>query len=468
MRYVGHPKSHASEQMTDRAKMGPLDFRGRRVLILASKMGYQTRAFAEAAKKVGVEVIFGTDRCHKLEDPWADGAMALHLERAEEAAREIVESIRERAGEGERSGVDAILALGDAPTAAGARAAEELGLRGNAAGAVAVCRNKREQREVLRAAGVRVPRFWAVGAGDKAEDAAKRVEFPCVVKPVALAASQGVIRANDVGEFVGAVKRVRELLGSPEIQVAHGEAASGEILVEEYVAGGEVAVEGLIIDGALKILAIFDKPDPLEGPFFEESIYVTPSRLGAREQASIRECAEEAVRALGLRNGPVHAEFRVNDEGAWVLEVAPRPIGGLCARALRFGDGAGESGVSLEELLIRHALGDGSVASLEREQDASAVMMIPVPRSGGFEGVRGVEEALAVCGVTGVEITARVKDFIAAWPEGSSYLGFIFAKASTAEEAEKAVREAHGKLEFELRERLPVGHPVTGKMYRRG
>lgn len=447
--------------------MGPLDFRGRRVLILASKMGYQTRAFAEAAKKLGVEVIFGTDRCHKLEDPWADGAMALHFERAEEAAREIVESIRERAGEGERSGVDAILALGDAPTAAGARAAEELGLRGNAAGAVAVCRNKREQREVLRAAGVRVPRFWAVGAGDKAEDAAKRVEFPCVVKPVALAASQGVIRANDVGEFVGAVKRVRELLGSPEIQVAHGGAVSGGILVEEYVAGAEVAVEGLIIDGALKILAIFDKPDPLEGPFFEESIYVTPSRLGAREQASIGECAEAAVRALRLRTGPVHAEFRVNGAGAWVLEVAPRPIGGLCARALRF-EGGVEREVSLEELLIRHGLGDGSVAELVREKDASAVMMIPVPRSGVFERVRGVEEAARVAGVTSVEITARVKDYIAAWPEGSSYLGFVFARAATAEEAEKAVREAHGKLEFELRERLPVGHPVTGKMYRRG
>jgi biotin carboxylase len=437
-------------------------FKDKRILILASKMGYQTRAFAEAAKKLGVAVVFGTDRCHKLEDPWADGAMALHFERAEEAAREIVAVVRERGGAD--GGVEAILALGDSPTVAGARAAEELGLRGNAASAVAVCRNKREQREVLRAAGVRVPRFWTVGAGERAEKAARRVEFPCVVKPVALAASQGVIRANDVGEFVSAVKRVRELLRSPEIQVMHGEAASGEILVEEYVAGAEVAVEGLITEGALKILAIFDKPDPLEGPFFEESIYVTPSRLGAREQASIRECSEEAARALGLRTGPVHAEFRVNDAGAWVLEVAPRPIGGLCARALRFGNGVGEPGVSLEELLIRHALGDAGVSELERERDASAVMMIPVPRSGVFEGVGGVEEAQRVAGVTGVEITARVKDYIAAWPEGSSYLGFIFASAGTAEEAEGAVREAHGKLEFELRERLRVGHPVTGKI----
>lgn len=234
-------------------------------------------------------------------------------------------------------------------------------------------------------------------------------------------------------------------------------------MVEEYVAGAEVAVEGLVTDGELKILAIFDKPDPMEGPFFEESIYVTPSRLSAREQASIRECAEKAVRALGLRTGPVHAEFRVNDVGAWVLEVAPRPIGGLCARALRF-EGGAERGVSLEELLIRHALGDASVATLERERDASAVMMIPVPRSGVLERVSGVEEARRVAGVTDVEITARLKDYIAAWPEGSSYLGFIFARVERPEDAERAVREAQARLSFDLKERLPVGHPVTGQI----
>ncbi len=402
---------------------GKSNFTRRRILILASKMGYQTRAFAEAAKKLGVEVIFGTDRCHKLEDPWADGAMALHFERADEAAGEIVEGVRGRVG----GGVDAILALGDAPTVAGARAAEEFGLRGNAASAVARCRNKREQRETLRAAGVRVPRFWAVGAGEKAEEAARRVAFPCVVKPVALAASQGVIRANDAGEFVSAVKRVRELLGSPEIQVAHGAGASGELLVEEYVAGAEVAVEGLVTDGELKILAIFDKPDPMEGPFFEESIYVTPSRLSAREQASIRECAEKAVRALGLRTGPVHAEFRVNDVGAWVLEVAPRPIGGLCARALRF-EGGAERGVSLEELLIRHALGDASVATLERERDASAVMMIPVPRSGVLERVSGVEEASAGGGGDGCGDYGEVEGLHCGLAGGVELFGIYFCE----------------------------------------
>jgi biotin carboxylase len=443
----------------ERAMTRKGNFSNKRVLILASKMGYQTREFAEAAKKLGVGVVWGTDRCHKLEDPWADGAMALHFESPEEAAGEIRRALSEREGASGR--VDAILALGDAPTVTGALAARALGLAGNAPEAVSACRNKLAQRSGLKEAGVRVPRFWRVAVGEDARAAAEQVEFPCVVKPVALAASQGVIRADDAEEFVSAVDRVRALLARPEMRVAHRDAVE-DLIAEKYVAGAEVAVEGLISEGTLRILAIFDKPDPLEGPYFEESIYVTPSRLRRAEQEEIRACAGASVRALGLRTGPVHAEFRVNEEGAWVLEVAPRPIGGLCARALRFGPAAGE--ISLEELLIRHALGDASVASLEREEAASAVMMIPVPRSGVFEGVSGVEEARTVRFVTGVEITARVKDYIAAWPEGSSYLGFIFARARTAEEAEDAVREAHGKLGFDLRERLPVGHPVTGRM----
>jgi len=209
----------------------------------------------------------------------------------------------------------------------------------------------------------------------------------------------------------------------------------------------------------LKILAIFDKPDPLEGPYFEETIYVTPSRLPDAQQSALRDCAAHAVHALGLTHGPVHAEFRINERGPWILEIAPRPIGGLCSRALRFGP----QRISLEELLLRHALGLGGT-NVEREPDASGVMMIPVPRSGIFERVEGLEEAERVPSVTEIRITARLKDYVAAWPEGSSYLGFIFARAETPNEAEAALRAAHAKLFFEFSPRLPVEHPITGRI----
>jgi hypothetical protein len=274
-----------------------------------------------------------------------------------------------------------------------------------------------------------------------------------------------VIRANTREEFFGAVGRIRRLLESPEMRATR-EPNLDRILVEGYIPGREVSVEGLLTEGALRVLAIFDKPDPLEGPYFEETIYVTPSRLGAAEQRAIERAAQEAVRALGLTHGPVHAEFRVNEEGVWPLEVAPRPIGGLCSRALRFAP-EGEAGaepVFLEELLLRHAAGlPGS--GWVRESAASGVMMIPVARSGVLEKVEGEEEARATAGITELQITARVHDYLAAWPEGASYLGFLFARGATAEEAEGALRRAHEKLRFTMGERLAVEHPASGKKF---
>jgi hypothetical protein len=235
------------------------------------------------------------------------------------------------------------------------------------------------------------------------------------------------------------------------------------MIVEGYIPGAEVAVEGLLTDGTLRILAIFDKPDPLTGPYFEETIYVTPSRLPETERREVERCAIDAVRALGLSQGPIHAEFRINDEGVWPLEVAPRPIGGLCARALRFESSDSRESIGLEELLLRHAAGLPG-ANREREAAASGVMMIPVPRSGVLENVQGEDAASAVPNIWDVQITARLHDYIAAWPEGSSYLGFLFARADTPENTEAALRAAHVQLKFTLMERLPVKHPVTGRV----
>lgn len=423
----------------------------KKLLILASKLGYQTRGFADAAAALNVEVQFATDRCHKLEDPWSDGALPLNFAAPNEAGDEIAR----------RSGSnppDAIIALGDRPTCTGAYAARALNLRGNDPRAVELCRSKLAQRGVLREAGLRVPQFFSFPVSAPVEKHLPRVQFPCVLKPLSLAASQGVIRVNNDHEFREAVTTISLLLASPAIQVTR-EPGLDQLLVETYVPGFEAAVEGLLDKDQLRILAIFDKPDRLEGPYFEESIYITPSRLSVVQQDEIRQCTAQCVSALGLTHGSIHAEFRINDAGVWPLEIAPRPIGGLCSRALRFGS----QRISLEELLIRHALQLGG-ADVERESDASGVMMIPVPRSGVFDRVEGIEEASRVTYVTEIQITARLKDYVEAWPQGSSYLGFIFARAPEPAQVESALREAHSTLRFTFSPRLPVQHPATGKV----
>ena len=421
-----------------------------RLLLLASKLGYQTRSFAEAAKRLGVDVTIGSDRCHQLDDPWSDGAVPLHFEQPEQAAQRLAEAVR-------TTPVRGILALGDRQTATAAYTARILGLRYNSPESVENCRSKLRQREVLRDAGLPVPEFFSFPLTEPLDEVLPRLSFPSVVKPLRLAASQGVIRANDASEFAAAVERISCLLNSPEVQATR-ERELDRVLVERYIPGAEVALEGLLEQGRLRVLALFDKPAPLEGPYFEESIYVTPSRLPAEMQTCIFECAAHTVCALGLSEGPLHAEFRVNDLGPWILEVAPRPIGGLCSRTLRFGPDR----IFLEELLVRHATGLAG-SEMSRESVAAGVMMIPVPRSGVLEGAEGVERAATTPGVDEVQITARLHDFIAAWPEGSTYLGFIFARGETPAQVEASLRLAHDALRFTITPRLPVAHPVSGQ-----
>lgn len=450
----------------------------KKLLLFAAKLGYQTRSLDEAAKQLGVDVVFVTDRCHQLDDPWGDRAIPVHFETPDAAAFAVLEAVRGSgtegggAGSSAVAGVDGILAFGDRPAVVAAYVARGLGVAYNHPAAVEACRSKLRMRDVFRDAGLRGPWFRSVAVSPAPEPALLGISYPCVLKPMSLSASQGVVRANTREEFVAAAERIRRLLASPEI-LARREADSDRMIVEGYIPGREVAVEGLLTDGKLRVLAIFNKPDPLEGPYFEETIYVTPSRLTGTGQRDVERCARDAVRALGLTQGPVHAEFRINDEGAWPLEVAPRPIGGLCAKALRFvarargGDGAAvrDSRIGLEELLLRHALGWPG-AEWELEAAASGVMMIPVPNSGVLETVDGVEAARGVDGISEIEITARLHDYIAAWPEGSSYLGFLFARGESAEGVERALREAHSKLRFTISVRLAVEHPATGRMVR--
>jgi len=423
----------------------------RRLLLLSTTTGYQTRSFVEAARKLGLTVSLGTDRCHVLEDPWQDGALPLHFEDAEGSARQIVEYARS-------NHVDAIVSVGDRPTPTAARACRELALPGHPTLATDICRDKFLFRERLRTAGLRVPRFQHFSlASDPQRLLASgdvTVGFPCVLKPLALSGSRGVIRADDPEQFVAAFNRIRQLLGSPDVQVLR-EPTSQFLQVEAYVEGEEVAVEALVDRGRLQVLAIFDKPDPLIGPFFEETIYVTPSRLPDDEQQQIVEALATAVEALGLSHGPLHAEMRINSEGAWLLEVAARPIGGLCARALRFDAPGSNELISLEELVIRLALG-ASVERVRREPSAAGVMMIPIPEEGIFRHAEGVDDARATPGVEDVNITAKPDHKLVALPEGSSYLGFIFARGDSPEFVENALRCAHRKLGFVISPALPV------------
>jgi predicted ATP-grasp superfamily ATP-dependent carboligase len=425
-----------------------------RILLFTAKLGYQTRSFDEAARKLGVDLVFVTDRCHQLDDPWGDRAIPVHFESPDAAAYAVLEAVRGQ-------NVDGILTLGDRPTVAASYVARGLGILYNHPAAVEACRSKLRMREVSRETGLRVPWFRSISLTPTPEPSLLGIVYPCVAKPLSLSASQGVFRANSREEFMAAAARIRCLLESPEIRATR-EPNLDQILVEGYIPGREVAVEGLLTDGQLRVLAIFDKPDPLEGPYFEETIYVTPSRLADWQQREIERCAVDAIRALGLSQGPVHAEFRINEEGVWPLEVAPRPIGGLCGRALRFAPDAASQTIGFEELLLRHALGLPGRDWL-REPSASGVMMIPVLKSGILEKVEGEDAARSVPGITALEITARLHDYIAAWPEGSSYLGFLFATGNSAAEVEEAIRKAHAKLYFELRPRLPVEHPSTGR-----
>jgi biotin carboxylase len=270
-----------------------------------------------------------------------------------------------------------------------------------------------------------------------------------VLKPLGLSASRGVIRANNTGQFIAAFKRIRAILALPEI-VRLQEDQDRHVQVENFIEGREFALEGLLTEGRLTVLAIFDKPDPLNGPYFEETIYVTPSREPAAVQEAIIETTRRAIASMGLTHGPVHAEMRVNDRGVWMLEVAARPIGGLCARAVQF-----VSSFGLEEIVLRHAAGD-PLGSLDLSDPARGVMMIPIPGGGVYVGASGVEDARAVPGIEDVTITAKEGQKLVPLPEGASYLGFIFARGKSADAVERTLREAHSQLAFEILPSLPV------------
>jgi biotin carboxylase len=418
------------------------------VLLVATTTGYQIRSFGEAAQSLGVQLAFASDRCDQLDDPWWDQAIPV---RFHEEARSI-ETVLAACAE---APIDGIVAVGDRPAVLAARIGRALGLPGHPPEAAAISRNKLATREAFQSAGLPAPGFFATPGDADPASFAPRLRYPAVVKPLALAGSRGVVRVNTEEELLAAFERVRRLLSAPDVRLERDQ-AHGHVLIESFIPGAEHAVEGLLTHGALQTLAIIDKPDPLDGPFFEETIYRMPSVAPPAIQQRIIEAVAAACAAIGLRHGPVHAECRVQtaanheDPRVYVLEVAARPIGGLCSRAVRF-----EGNVSLEEVLLRHALGE-DVSTYTREAAASGVMMIPVPRRGIFRRVDGVDQARAVSGVEDVRITAKPDTTLVPLPEGKSYLGFIFARGREPADVDRALRDAHAQLEFSIDRELAV------------
>jgi biotin carboxylase len=421
-----------------------------RVLVLSSTTSYRGDDFLRAAGRVGVEAVLGTDRCHELAGVWPreafGGSLPLEFRVEIEAADAIVREALVKP-------FDAIIPTDEATADIAARAAERLGLRGNSVGAALTARNKRRLRETLAGAGVPSPRFAVFDMDQSPADVVNGLtnagwSWPVVIKPLLCSASRGVMRADSPAELATAWRRLVALLQTPALRAVE-DPDGHRILVESFVPGWEVALEGLIQDGALTTLALFDKPDALDGPFFEETIYVTPSRHPPATRAAVAEVTARAARAIGLTHGPIHAELRLSPTGPVVIEVAARSIGGLCARTLRFGLGA----ASLEELVIRAALGL-PLGALE-SSGAAAVMMIPIPQGGVLAAVSGVEEARRQPLIEDVAVTARPGEVLVPLPEGASYLGFIFARGDAPAEVEAAVRAAHRCLRFEVAPLLP-------------
>jgi biotin carboxylase len=396
-----------------------------RLLLLLPSTTYRTAAFVAAGRRIGVDLTVASERPSTLEGANPAGFLTLDLQDPERAAEQAAAFAREHP-------IDAVVGVDDDSGVVAAAVAERLRLKGNPVHAAIAARDKHRQRELLAAAGVPVPRFALHRLDDDPRDIARSIVYPCVLKPLRLSASRGVIRADDPAGFVAAHARLSSIIAGCDTA----------FLVEEFVPGYEVALEGLLVNRRLHVLALFDKPDPLDGPFFEETIYVTPSRVPAGLQATIAQCAERAARALGLVEGPIHAELRYNERGPWLIELAARPIGGRCSAVLRFGDG-----VSLEELILRHALGM-PIPSLRREPVAAGVMMIPIPGAGVLREVRGIAEAKAVPLVEDVQITAHPGERLVPFPEGSRYPGFIFARGGTPVAVEAALRESHRRLTF--------------------
>ncbi len=400
-----------------------------RVLLLVPARTYRAADFLAAAARMDLELIIGSDGALPL-----GGRPVIPVNPGDLDGS--VDRIAARCGP-----VTAVLAADTPMLVLAAAVAARLGLPHNPVEAVLNTMDKARQRQRWAASGVTHPAFGIVPAAAPAEsvrDAAAAVGFPCVVKAVSLSASQGILRADDPAAAVTAARRIREVLAAARHR-------DEPLLVEEYLPGPELSIDGLLDGGALTVTAVFDKPRTPDGPTFEETLLVTPSRLPAPVLAAAIRTAGRAAQALGLSGGPVHAELRIDDRGARpspaMLELAARCIGGLCSRALRF-----PGGRTLEELVLANAVGQAARDAGHDPVRPCGIYMLPVPRPGVLRSVEGRADAAAVAGVTGLTITIPIGQRVLPLPDGDRYLGFIFAEARTRHDVENALIAARDRL----------------------
>jgi biotin carboxylase len=399
-----------------------------RLLLIAPPNSYRTVSYLESARRQGVEVLVASEGEHSLVGAIASG---LHIDLdSPQALEQLLRANQERPFAG-------VVATDDTTVELGSRIARALNLPHNPPQSAQYSRRKDLSRQVLQAAGVRVPDFRVVSLARAIAPQLEGLKFPCVVKPLSLSASRGVMRADTPQEVQPACLRIQSILAAEGVADDY---VSSHLLVESFISGPEVALEGLLQRGGLDVLAIFDKPDPLDGPFFEETYYITPSRYKAAIQQEIIQCVRDACAGLGLCEGAVHAEVRIGECGCAIIEVAARTIGGECARLLRFG-----TGHSLEDLVIAHAV--GQPLSIKREGGAAGVLMIPITKAGSLRRIEGITRARAVPFIEDILINIREGYELIPLPEGSSYLGFMFACAPKPEQVEAALRKAHAELD---------------------
>lgn len=403
------------------------------IALLLPTSSYRNDDFLSAAAALDVDVTRIANYCHQLAPDWGIPiAWSVPFDQPEVAFERL------KAQFGARR-FDAVLAVDDSGVELAAMLARHFGLRANPAAAIQALRDKLAFRRLQHAHGFAAPKFLHVAAGGAIDAARVASMFPVVVKARRLSASRGVIRADNRAQFDAALSRVAAIQNQ-----ADRDAPSMGIIVEAFIPGAEYAFEGMLENGRLAVLALFDKPDPLDGPYFEETLYVTPSRLAHSMQQRLFEQIQAHCAAAGLLHGPVHAEARIAGDRVVILEIAPRSIGGLCGRVLRY-----TLGVGLEELILRNAL-ELDIAA-PAPSCAAGVMMIPIPRRGILENVNGIERARQVGLIVDVVITAEIEQLLVPPPEGASYLGFIFARGDDPSAVEQALRMAHAALEFKIR-----------------
>ncbi len=399
-----------------------------RILVIAPHGSYRTSAFIAAAHRLGVKVLLVSEGKHSIVSDYAQG---LHIDPSNEAA-----ALKQILAEAAKEPVVAIVATDDSTTELAARAAKHLGLPHNPPPAVQLARRKDKARACLRKAGLPVPAHRCLSLVQPLSQQIESVVYPAVIKPIGLSGSRGVIRVDNAMELEQAVQRVKAMLQQeqhPDPEIAN------QLLLEQFIPGEEVALEGMLRGGELQVLTVFDKPDPLNGPYFEETYYTTPSRHAPEVLDALQRTVQAACNAYGLQEGPVHAECRLNSEGVWILEVAARTIGGLCGRLLQFG-----TGFTLEELVLAQAM--GQTLPIDTSSQGGGVLMIPIPQAGVLKRVEGILAAQRIPFVESVEIQLREGHELVPLPEGNSYLGFIFARAPSAPQAEAALRAAHACL----------------------